>query len=137
MDTYLKDCTVSHMGGTLDNVKTLNISLGGRFLSYPTEDNPRVVYKNFNTIMVMDGGEFEFFGTAEHGDLLGLELEGDLVVQGGGKMKANQLEVTGKSIIEPRHVISNNVVFWTSVHSDGLYSLPLSLETPNDVQSIA
>ena len=35
---------------------------------------------------------------------------------------------------EPRHEIFNNL---TSVDSDGLCSLPCSLETPNGVQSVA
>ena len=33
---------------------------------------------------------------------------------------------------EPRHVISNNVAFWQVYTQTSLYSLLLSLETPND-----
>ena len=43
----------------------------------------------------------------------------------------------GKIIIEPRHVISNNVVFWQVYTQTSLCSLRLSLETPNAVQSVA
>ena len=39
-------------------------------------------------------------------------------------------------IIDPRYVISNNVVFWHVYTQTGLCSLLLSLETPNDVQSV-
>ena len=38
---------------------------------------------------------------------------------------------------ELRHVISNNVVFWQVKTQTSLYSLLLSLETPNAVQSVA
>ena len=38
---------------------------------------------------------------------------------------------------EPRHVISNNVVFWQLLTQTSLCSLLLSLEAPNDVQSVA
>ena len=38
---------------------------------------------------------------------------------------------------EPRHVISINVVFWQLLTQTSLCSLLLSLEAPNDVQSVA
>ena len=38
---------------------------------------------------------------------------------------------------EPWHVISNNVAFWQVLTQTSLCSLLLSLETPNDVQSVA
>ena len=41
------------------------------------------------------------------------------------------------SIYELRHVISNNVAFWQVWIQTSLCSLLLSLETPNDVQSVA
>ena len=40
-------------------------------------------------------------------------------------------------INEPRHVISNNVVFWQVLTQTSLCSLLLNLETPNDGQSVA
>ena len=40
-------------------------------------------------------------------------------------------------IYEPQHVISNNVVFWQVQAQMSLCSHLLSLETPNDVQSVA
>ena len=40
-------------------------------------------------------------------------------------------------INEPRHVTSNNVVFLHLLTQTSLCSLFLSLETPNDVQSVA
>ena len=39
-------------------------------------------------------------------------------------------------IYEPRHVISSNVVFWQVLTQMSLCSLLLSLETPNDCQSV-
>ena len=41
------------------------------------------------------------------------------------------------NIYEPRHVISSNVVFWQVSTLMSLCSLILSLETPNDVRSVA
>ena len=38
---------------------------------------------------------------------------------------------------EPWHVISNNVVYWQVLTQTSLCSLLLSLETPNDVESVA
>ena len=40
-------------------------------------------------------------------------------------------------IYELRHVISNNMAFWPVYTQTSLCSLLLSLETPNDVQSVA
>ena len=44
---------------------------------------------------------------------------------------------TIKHIFEPWHVISNNVAFWQVLTQTSLWSLLLSLETPNYVQSVA
>ena len=95
-DTYLKDNTVADHGGTLANIRTLNISLGGAFLSYPPDDHARVFYDFFNTISILDGGLFKFFGTAANDDRLVIEMDGDLMIRGGGEMIANNLEVYGR-----------------------------------------
>ena len=52
-------------------------------------------YDFFDTIMVLDGGKFQFFGTAVFDDLLKINLAGGLVIRGGGEMLVNNLELTG------------------------------------------
>ena len=94
-DTYLKDNTVADHGGTLANIRTLNISLGGEFLSYPPADHSPVVYDFFNTIHILDGGLFQFFGTAADEDKLTIQMEGDLHIRGGGEMIVNNLDIYG------------------------------------------
>ena len=95
VDTYLKDSTVVDYGGTLSGVQTLNISLGGAFYSYPPADHSTVLYDFFNTISILDGGVFKFFGTANDGDLLKIKMAGSLMIRGGGEMLVNNLELYG------------------------------------------
>ena len=45
--------------------------------------------------------------------------------------------MSGGVINEPRHVISNNVVFCLMSTITSLRGFLLNLETPNDVQSVA
>ena len=91
----MKDSKVIDYGGTLTGVKTLNISLGGAFHSYPPADHSTVVYDIFNTISILDGGIFKFFGTAEDGDSLVMKMDGALMIRGGGEMIVNNLELSG------------------------------------------
>ena len=95
VDTYLKDSVVADYGGILASVETLDISLGGAFRSYPPADHSPVIYDFFNTISILDGGVFEFFGTAADGDLLNIQLNGSLMIRGGGEMIVNNLELYG------------------------------------------
>ena len=95
IDTYLKDSTVADYGGILAGIQTLNISLGGAFRSYPPADHSAVVYDFLNTISVLDGGVFQFYGTAADGDLLNIVMNGSLMIRGGGEMIVNNLELYG------------------------------------------
>ena len=96
VDTYLKDSSVADYGGILAGVETLNISKGGAFHSYPPTDHSAVVYDFLNTISILDGGLFEFHGTAADGDLLNIHMNGSLMIRGGGEMIVNNLELYGE-----------------------------------------
>ena len=96
IDTYLKDSSVADYGGVLAGVETLNISLGGAFHSYPPADHSPVVYDFLNTISILDGGLFEFHGTAADSDLLNIHMNGSLMIRGGGEMIVNNLELYGR-----------------------------------------
>ena len=47
------------------------------------------------------------------------------------------LGIRVETLYEPRHEISNNVAFWHEWTYASLFSLLLSLETPNYVHSVA
>ena len=51
--------------------------------------------------------------------------------------RAHHWSVICGHVFEPQHVISNNVAFGQIETQTSLYCLILSLETPNDVQSVA
>ena len=97
-------------------VKTLNISLGGAFRSYPPADHSPVVYDFFNTISILDGGIFEFHGTAADGDRIKIDMEGDLVIRGGGEMIVNNLELSGEYLwqVANRHTCQLSSKNWES-----------------------
>ena len=61
-----------------------------------TVTEARVFYDFFNTISILDGELFKFFGTAANDDRLVIEMDGDLMIRGGGEMIANNLEVYGR-----------------------------------------
>ena len=61
----------------------------------------------------------------------------DFVMQWTIYIHLFKLNILWINIIEPRHVTSNNVAFWQVLTQTSLCSLLLSLETPNDVQSVA
>ena len=84
----------------MDGVRTLNISLGGAFRCYPPADHSAVVYDFLNTISVLDGGVFQFYGTAADSDLLNIHLNGSLMIRGGGEMIVNNLELYGMYIYD-------------------------------------
>lgn len=98
-DTYLKSVTVTDYGGTITGLETFNISRDGAVKVYPpSKDNPHyksIVY-NLNTISVLDGGVFSYFGEAETNDELIVNLEGALIIRGGGEMNVNKMELTGE-----------------------------------------
>ena len=95
--------TVSDYGGTITGLETFNISRGGAVKIYPPSVNDphfkQIVY-NLNTISILDGGVFHYFGSAEAGDVLTVNLDGDLMIRGGGEMKANKLVLKGMSFIQ-------------------------------------
>lgn len=90
--------TVTDYGGTITGLETFNISRGGAVRVYPPSINEpffkNIVY-NLNTISILDGGEFIYYGTAEAADVLEINLNGDLMIRGGGVMKANKLKLKG------------------------------------------
>ena len=100
IETYLKDVTVYDYGGTITGLETFNISRGGAVKVYPpSRDNPfyKDIEYNLDTISVLDGGEFSYFGSAVEDDTLRVTLGGDLIVRGGGVMTVNNMELHGKS----------------------------------------
>ena len=50
---------------------------------------------NLNTLSILDGGSLTYFGTAERGEYLTLNLTADLMIRGGGLMTVNKLKLTG------------------------------------------
>ena len=98
-DTYLKDVTVYDYGGTITGLETFNISRGGAVKVYPPLlSNPHyvpIIY-NLNTISVLDGGLFQYYGYAEADDVLTVNLTGDLMIRGGGEMYVNKMKLNGK-----------------------------------------
>lgn len=98
-DTYLKSVTVTDYGGTITGLETFNISRDGAVKVYPpSKDDPHyksIVY-NLNTISVLDGGVFSYFGEAETDDELIVNLEGALIIRGGGEMNVNKMDLTGE-----------------------------------------
>ncbi|KAL4226615.1 hypothetical protein ACF0H5_014598 [Mactra antiquata] len=100
-DTYLKDSTVYDYGGTITGLETFNISRGGAVKIYPPSiDNEfykQIVY-DLNTISVLDGGLFAYYGTAENDDILEINLAGDLMIRGGGEMNVNKVNLNAINI---------------------------------------
>ena len=77
-NTYLHDSRVTLYGGVLQGIHTLNISLDGVFTIYPparlnTSSHGSLVSKELrlNSIIILDGGRFEFTGTTEDLDKVG------------------------------------------------------------------
>ena len=103
-NTYLHDSRVTVYGGVLQGIHTLNISLDGVFTIYPparrNTSHGSLVSKelHLNSIIILDGGRFEFTGTTEDRDKLDIVLGGGLVVQGGGVMSGNYLNISGKEM---------------------------------------
>lgn len=97
-DTYLKDVTVYDYGGTITGLETFNISRGGAVKVYPPlSSNPhfRPIVYNLNTISILDGGSFYYYGKAEESDVLTVNLTGDLMIRGGGEMYVNKMNLNG------------------------------------------
>ena len=65
-------------------------------------------------------------------------IDGRLQPPTDGKRRNYQVDRTEiqrcKGIIEPQHLISNNVAFWQVKTQTSLCSIHLSLETPNGLQ---
>ena len=109
-DTYLHDCVVTLYGGTLSGVHTLNISLDGAFIIHPKAklDSGTESVFNLNSITVLDGGVMRYEGVTAQNDGLVVNLEGGLVVQGGGVIEGNNIKVKG----EYHCSVSNDSVLW-------------------------
>lgn len=100
-DTYLKDVTVYDYGGTITGLETFNISRGGAVKVYPpsvTNPHYKPIVYNLNTISILDGGVFTYYGTAEDEDVLEVNLAGDLMIRGGGEMYVNKMILDGECI---------------------------------------
>ena len=98
-DTYLKDVTISDYGGTITGVKTFNISRNGAVHVYPPTRNAtrhKTITYNLNTLSILDGGVFYYHGSLDNSDVFELNLEGDLLIRGGGEMFVNNLKLEGK-----------------------------------------
>lgn len=109
-DTYLKDVTVYDYGGTITGLETFNISRGGAVKVYPPlASNPHFrpnVY-DLNTISVLDGGSFYYYGEAEADDVFTVNLTGDLMIRGGGEMHVNKMKLNGELISTFKTLLSN------------------------------
>lgn len=51
---------------------------------------------HFNSLSILDGGRFEFNGSAEENDNINIVLDGELAIQGGGIMSGNKMNITGE-----------------------------------------
>lgn len=65
----------------------------------PLISNPhfRPIIYNLNTISILDGGTFFYYGYAEADDELTVTLAGDLMIRGGGAMYVNKMKLSGTS----------------------------------------
>lgn len=100
-ETYLHNSRVTLYGGVLQGIHTLNISLDGVFTIYPparinNSDSPGSKMIHFNSLSILDGGRFEFNGSAEENDDINIVLDGELAIQGGGIMSGNKMNITGE-----------------------------------------
>ena len=99
-DTYLRDCRISLYGGTVQGLQALNISLDGAFYVYPPEKENEgdVIPVNefeLDSITILDGGVFEFFGEPDNDNKLDIKLNGSLTINGGGEFRTNNMYLEG------------------------------------------
>lgn len=99
-DTYLRDCRISLYGGTVQGLQKMNISLDGAFYVYPKEkENENDVMEpnvfELDSIAILDGGLFEYFGEAVNDNKLDITLNGSLSINGGGEFRANNMYLEG------------------------------------------
>ncbi|KAL8620488.1 hypothetical protein ACOMHN_056880 [Nucella lapillus] len=103
-NTYLHQSRVTLYGGVLQGVHTLNLSLGGVFTIYPparlnaSGGQQGAKELRLNSMVILDGGRFEFTGLTHSHDTLSVVLEGGLVVHGGGVMTGNNIHVSAVNI---------------------------------------
>lgn len=88
----------------------MNISLDGAFYVYPKEKENEIdtmapnVFE-LDSIAILDGGLFEYFGEAVNDNKLDITLNGSLSINGGGEFRANNMYLEGIIVMIPLHTV--------------------------------